>query len=744
MRRYQQILLVCDPTVLQFALTEGEAPTAIGKQQGACLKWIERTKNHILPMQPAAVLAWLVLLFSSAALAGTPFKATTTLAVETGNNTSAADSFTSQSNGDLGATNVSKAPIRNLLYPGSTAKVYVHLMPWFGFSNHMNVGYASNDPAQVQRQLNDMVSRGVDGAIIDWFGQGTLDHTFAAYSQVVEDFMTDAEQQPGFHFAIMDDAGSLQSCAGQTGCDVTQTLINDLTYAYNNWENSPAYLHFNSQPVVYFFGQEAYTLDWIRVRASVPGNPMFIFRNTPGFNYAQSNGGFSWIAPETVSATDPMALGYLDDFDRTAISLLPTYSTESGYKGFNDSLAAWGTGRLVQQQCGQTWLASMAESGKFYSAGTQMLGIQIATWNDYEEATEIESGIDNCVSASATVTGTVVNWSVSGPINTLDHYTIFLSQDGENLMWLADVATDKNSLDVAQFQMNAGPYIVFVQAVGKSSISNKMSSGVKLTVPNQPPVAVLNVTPNSGAVPLSVTASAAGSIDPDGNIAFIMIDFGDGSAPVSAASASHTYNTPGTFTITVTVTDNLGASSIKTETVSATSAQPFAFSGSDNSATVAAGQSAGYNLSLGTGNSGFTGTVSITCSGGPAGTTCSVSPTAVSFSATTVSAPVTITVATTQQARLAPALFKSLPFAFAAVFAGLLGTVRKRSKQVVFAGMAILLLSGVIGCGGGASSGNMIQAQSPSSPSATNATLTITGASGSQTTSTTLSLTITH
>ena len=220
----------------------------------------------------------LVLLVSLNAVAGTSFKANTTLAAETANNTSAANTFATQTNGNLGATNISKLPTRSLLYPGSTAKIYVHLMPWFGFGNHMNVGYTSNDPTQVQRQLNDMVSRGLDGVIIDWFGQGTLDHGFAAYSQVVQDFMQDAEQQPNFNFAIMDDAGSLKTCAATAGCDLTQTLINDLTYAYSNWENSPAYLHYNNQPVVYFFGEEAYTLavlfaDLPRDRAAVTSLP---------------------------------------------------------------------------------------------------------------------------------------------------------------------------------------------------------------------------------------------------------------------------------------------------------------------------------------------------------------------------------------------------------------------------------------------------------------------------------------
>src|SRR5579862_5349644 len=85
---------------------------------------------------------------------------------QTANNTSAANSFPSQSNGNLGANNVSKVNLHTLLYPGATTKILAQYLLWFGQSNHMNVGYNSNDATQVQRQVTDMISRGIDGVII--------------------------------------------------------------------------------------------------------------------------------------------------------------------------------------------------------------------------------------------------------------------------------------------------------------------------------------------------------------------------------------------------------------------------------------------------------------------------------------------------------------------------------------------------------------------------------------------------
>src|SRR5262245_13511664 len=156
---------------------------------------------------------------------GTPLTTTTTVQAETANNTSAADSFRAPGNGNPTPGNVSKAPVRNLLYAGSTTKVFVNWLPWFGGSNHINVGYRSDDPAQVHRQVEDMISRGIDGAIIDWFGPN-VDILSAAYILMQKE----AEAHPGFQFAIMEDSGGLFNESIANGFDVHIHLVCDMKY----------------------------------------------------------------------------------------------------------------------------------------------------------------------------------------------------------------------------------------------------------------------------------------------------------------------------------------------------------------------------------------------------------------------------------------------------------------------------------------------------------------------------------
>src|SRR5438445_5947804 len=129
---------------------------------------------------------------------------TTTLQAQTSNNTSAANSFQSQSNGNLGATNVSKVNMHSLLYPGNRTKIYAHFMPWFGDPRHMSVGYDSQDPAQIHRQIGDMISRGINGVIIDWYGsRDTFKNTNTLR------VLTEEALRPGLKLGIMIHKGAI-------------------------------------------------------------------------------------------------------------------------------------------------------------------------------------------------------------------------------------------------------------------------------------------------------------------------------------------------------------------------------------------------------------------------------------------------------------------------------------------------------------------------------------------------------
>src|SRR5215469_4749695 len=261
--------------------------------------------------------------------AGNSVVPTTTLALQTGNNTSTTDSFLAQSNGNGAAANVSKVDIHSLVYPGATTKVYAHLLLWFGGSNHMNVGYSSTDARQVHRQITDMISRGIDGVIIDWYGPDN------SIDQATKLVMMEAEAHPGFTFAIMVDQGAIKwdSCSG---CSPQQALVNQIRYVEQTYFPSPAYMTDAGKPVVTNFNIDlAYSINWDEVSASLSSHPALLFQNNDGFTHVLSEGSYSWVMP----TTSDYGIGYLKGFYETGMPLQNEQTIGATYKGFNDTLA---------------------------------------------------------------------------------------------------------------------------------------------------------------------------------------------------------------------------------------------------------------------------------------------------------------------------------------------------------------------------------------------------------------------
>jgi len=445
-----------------------------------------------------AVAVWL-LAASTLGSAGVSYVVpTTTLSAQSSNNTSALNNFSNQSNGNRGAGNVSKVDVHSLLYSGATTKVYAHLLLWFGGSNHMNIGYSSTDPAQIKRQIDDMVSRGIDGVIIDWYGPNN------AIDQGTKLVMAEAENHPGFTFAIMVDQGAIEwdSCSG---CTPQQALINQLQYVEHTYFSSPAYMTRQGKPVVTNFNVDlSYSVDWNAANAALSTHPVFLFQNNNGFSHTLSAGSYAWVIPTT---TD-YGKNYLSSFYNAGMSFPEVQVVGATYKGFNDSLASWGSNRTMGQQCGQTWLQTFSEINGLYDSEKQLTDLQLVTWNDYEEATEIESGIDNCLTLAPSVSGNALQWSISGNENTVDHYTVYISSDGQNLMPLTDLASGLRSLNLCGFPIPNGNYKLFVQAIGKPALANQISGALNYN-------SGCNATPppnvSFGASPSAIKISAGQS-----------------------------------------------------------------------------------------------------------------------------------------------------------------------------------------------------------------------------------------
>lgn len=469
-------------------------------------------------------VAVLILVASTLCVASDPYVVpTTTLAAQTSNNTSAATSFKTQTNNNRGAGNISKVDVHSLLYSGATTKLYAHMVLWFGQSSHMNNGYSSTDPQQAANQIDDMVSRGIDGVILDWYGAGN------AIDQAAKLIMTQAEAHPGFTFAIMIDQGAIEwySCKG---CSPQQALVADLQYIEQTYFPSPAYMTIQGAPVITNFNVDlSYpSVDWNAATAAMSRRPAYIFQNNNGFTHTLTDGSYAWVMPTT---TD-YGIGYLTSFYKTGMGYPSQDAMGATYKGFNDTLASWGSNRIMAQQCGQTWLQTFSEINGLYSSGKPLNELQLVTWNDYEEATELESGIDNCLTVSPSISANALQWNISGNENTVDHYTVYISSDGQNLMPLTDLATGTRSLNLCGFPIPNGSYQLLVQAIGKPTLANQISGAINYTascgVATPPPPLPPSPSMSFNAAPAAITISPGAS----------------GSFTVTAQMQSGTFNTP--------------------------------------------------------------------------------------------------------------------------------------------------------------------------------------------------------
>src|ERR1051326_2494330 len=138
------------------------------------------------------------LLVTALALAQVDADRQVDLRAKTSNNTSASASFRGMYNGNAQLGQVSKLPIRSLLYPGATTKILVRVVSFFDQNKkHIDVGYLSDNREQASRQIEGMISRGIDGAVVDWYGTQRPEHM-----QVPVVFQQEAEDHAPFTFAI--------------------------------------------------------------------------------------------------------------------------------------------------------------------------------------------------------------------------------------------------------------------------------------------------------------------------------------------------------------------------------------------------------------------------------------------------------------------------------------------------------------------------------------------------------------
>jgi hypothetical protein len=268
---------------------------------------------------------------------------------------------------------------------------------WTNFASHytpLTGLYDSSDELLLDYQVQLMKLSGIDGVIVDWYGNenfwdyGTLNDStqklFEAIKKAGLKFVICYEDQTVKH--MVDNGHIQEEDAIAQGQDV-------MRYLQDTWFQDDAYLKVGGQPVLFTFGPQYFKNgeDWQALFSVTDPQPLFVTLNNPTPGAAAA--AYPW-PPMSLSKGGVLSQedlqAYLDDFYSKMQSW--PYRVAGAFPGFHDiykeAEAGPGYGFLDALD-GQTFRFTLQEA---LDQNPDM--IQLITWNDYGEGTMIEPTVE--------------------------------------------------------------------------------------------------------------------------------------------------------------------------------------------------------------------------------------------------------------------------------------------------------------------------------------------------------------
>jgi hypothetical protein len=362
---------------------------------------------------------------------------------------------------------VSNVSVHTLI-AGYTGKWYAHIVPWFrlgGGGGHIDIGLNSNSIAWAQASTLDQQARGFDGIMIDWYGPSRYEDSVTLLLKAQVATMT------GFTYAIMIDAQVYAT---------TSDLLTLFSYINSTYFGTTNYMTHGGLPVVMFFNSVG-GVNYSTVKAAYPST-YWITQGTSFIGNAYADAGFDWVQPYgtgvpadryNAAATN----SFLSSVHSTAKGSIPCISP--GFNGYLTASVGWSKGKYMPRDSGKCWLSQAATVSA--NLPTNIIGIQVPTWDDWEEGSAIETAIDNAIAVTASIAGTILSWSVSGGTgdeSTISSYTFLASPDGVNAAVLGTQATGgTHTFDLSTVTgWGATVYTIYVIAIGKPCIRTQSQS----------------------------------------------------------------------------------------------------------------------------------------------------------------------------------------------------------------------------------------------------------------------------
>lgn len=381
---------------------------------------------------------------------------TTTLAQLGANNTSASDSFPGWANGVAKPGNVSHEPL------GIPQMKLVHRCDWFGASNHPNIGVTSWDPVYCAKTAADMKLRGLDGCLLDWYGQGhNTDKSLLVLRPELE--------KQGLKFALCVDGGMASIKAATDDASRTAVLLSAIDYARQKYFTSPSYLLDGIKPVILFFGFSTADFNWTLIRTAL-ANYKLIFRWELNYsNRSYADGYFGWTHCDET---------WIADVKKRAPGKLIFLGINGGFDSSHKEdpiRCSWGSGNIIPQNGGLRFQDQLALA----AAHPEIPYTSINTWNDYQEGSALEPGLASGKAITLEHSNGVLAWN-NFPM--FARYETYVSGDGTNFMSFNDGDNFNNLLNLDNCDFIPGTYSFVVRAIGKPFVQAVVSNVVSATL----------------------------------------------------------------------------------------------------------------------------------------------------------------------------------------------------------------------------------------------------------------------
>jgi len=274
--------------------------------------------------------------------------------------------------------------------PALSSKLLAVYMPWFGDHTHKDVGYSSQDPAVLRKQIQQAHGMGISAFVVDWYGESRpySDHNFG----LLQEAASESHFQVALLYNEAEDDDAQGTDAAMAAFDRAYTAYIGPSAKYRD-----AYLTYQGRPLVFVFPKRGH-VDWNRVVrhcSDWDAAPLLIYKDQPPAQFANDfAGSYAWVQPGGGGwAANGGNWGeqYLENFYKTMKNKHPDKLVVGGaWPGFDDSGAKWGLNRHMQSRCGKTFDDTLNFSHRYYDSANPVPFLLIETWNDYEEGTAIE------------------------------------------------------------------------------------------------------------------------------------------------------------------------------------------------------------------------------------------------------------------------------------------------------------------------------------------------------------------